>query len=186
MDVFYLWQRMVNRRNINRGMINRRMITMGGIIFHPLFLLFLLITPASAIGIGASPERIEFGIINQNEDAIKELHVINTGSETEYIKLTVEGAYVDIDPEEFDLNARQSRAVNISIDSADAGEYKGNILITAHPTDSRTNGLGLGAGVRIPVSFVVNENSYVKILTFLGLLTVIVMIILVWVQLKKK
>ena len=74
----------------------------------------------------------------------------------------------------------------ISINPVDAGEYKGNILITAHPTDSKTNVLGLGAGVRIPVSFVVNENSYVKILTFLGLLTVIVMVILVWVQLKKK
>jgi hypothetical protein len=177
----------INRGVINRGVINRGMIKRGGIIsLLSFFLLFLLITPASAIGIGASPEKIEFGIISPNKDAIKELHVINTGSETEHIKLTVEGAYIGIDPEEFDLNARQSRAVNISINPVDAGEYKGNILITAHPTDSKTNGLGLGAGVRIPVSFVVNENSYVKILTFLGLFTAIVTVVLLWVRLKKK
>ena len=142
----------------------------------PLLLLFLLIPQASGIGVGASPERIDFGVVNLKEGAVQELYVINTGDAAERVLLTVEGVNLIVDPQEFDLAAQENRAVVVSVDPAEAvGEHEGSILITARPAGSGT-GLGLGAGVRVPVSFVVEDSISEKVVIVAGLLLLLLVV----------
>ena len=154
----------------------------------PLLFLFLLIPPASCIGIGASPDQIDFGMVDQKECVIQELYVVNTGSETEQVLLTANGVNLSIEPHEFVLEAKKSKVVEVSVDSIniiEAGEHTGSILITARPPGI-TEGLGFGAGVKIPVSFVVKENSNLKIIAAVVSLIAIFAIVLLWVRFSKK
>lgn len=140
----------------------------------PLLLLFLLIPQASGIGVGASPDRIEFGVVSPKDGAVRELYVINTGDAAERVMLTVEGVDLTIDPPEFDLAAKENRAVMVSVDHAEAGEHVGSILITARPAGDDAGGLGIGAGVRVPVSFVVEDSTSWKVAVAAGLLLLLV------------
>ena len=145
----------------------------------PLLLLFLLIPQASGIGVGASPDRIEFGVVSLKDGPVRELYVINTGDAAERVMLTVEGVNLTVDPLEFDLAAKENRAVAVSVDHAEAGEHEGSILITARPAGDGSGGLGLGAGVRVPVSFVVEDSSSWKITIVAGLLLLLVAVVAV-------
>ena len=145
-------------------------------------LLFLLIPQASGIGVGASPDKIEFGVVSPRDGAMQELYVINTGGERERVILMVEGVNLIVDPQEFDLAAKESRAVNVSVDHAEAGEHAGSILITARPSGDGSGGLGFGAGVRIPVSFVLNDGGYLKFMVAEGLLIGIMVAMLLWMR----
>jgi hypothetical protein len=151
----------------------------------PLLLLFLLIPQAAGIGVGASPDKIEFGVVSPKEGAVRELYVINTGDAAERVLLTVEGVNLTVDPLEFDLAAKENRAVSVSIDHAEAGKYNGSILITARPSGDDAGGLGLGAAVRIPVSFQVKSDIYKKVMVAVGLLAVIAAALLLWVRRSK-
>jgi MYXO-CTERM domain-containing protein len=62
----------------------------------------------------------------------------------------------------------------VSVDHAEAGEHEGSILITARPAGDGAGGLGLGAGVRVPVSFVVEDSSLWKVVVVAGLLLLLV------------
>ncbi|MBA7553610.1 hypothetical protein ES705_46204 [subsurface metagenome] len=75
--------------------------------------------------------------------------------------------------------------VNVSIDSKEIGGYTGSILITARPLEADSGGLGLGAGVRIPVSFQVKDNSYVMVLAVTGFLILVVAVALLWMRRSK-
>lgn len=153
----------------------------------PLLFLFLLIPSASCIGIGASPDQIDFGMVDQEECVAQELYVINTGSETEQVLLTTNGVNLSIEPHEFVLEAKKSRLVEVSVDTInilEAGEHSGSILITARPPGN-TEGLKFGAGVKVPVSFVVKENSYIKIFAAVVSLIAIFAIVLIWVRFNK-
>ena len=152
----------------------------------PLLLLFLLIPQASGIGVGASPDRIDFGVVSLKDGAVRELYVINTGDAAERVLLTVEGVNLTVDPLEFYLAAKESRAVNVSIDREKAGEYTGSILITARPSGDAASGLGLGAGVRVPVTFVVKADIYGKAMVAVGLLAVIAAALLLWMRRTKE
>ncbi|MFH1734353.1 MAG: hypothetical protein ABIE92_06555 [bacterium] len=168
---------------MERSSLLRRVVRRGII---PLLLLFLLITQASGIGVGASPDKIEFGVVNQRDGAMRELYVINTGDEAEQVLLTVEGVKLIVDPQEFDLAAKESRAVNVSIYQKKAGEYNGSILITARPSGDDAGGLGLGAAVRIPVSFVVTDDVFIKTLLGVGgSLIAIAAVVLLWMRHSK-
>ena len=152
----------------------------------PLFLLFLLIPQVAGIGIGASPDKIEFGVVRPKEGAMRELYVVNTDDETGQILLTAEGVDLIIDPQEFGLGARESRVVNVSIDQKEPGEYKGSILITTRPSGDDSGGLGLGAGVRVPVSFVVKDEIFIKTLLGAGgALITIAVVVLLWMRRSK-
>jgi len=140
----------------------------------PLLLLFLLIPQASGIGVGASPDRIEFGVVSPKEGAVRELYVINTGDAAERVILMVEGIDLTVDPLEFDLAAKENQAVVVSVDHAEVGEHEGSILITARPSGGGAGGLGLGAGVRVPVSFVVEDRTSWKVAIVAGLLLLLV------------
>ncbi len=147
-------------------------VSRRGII--PLLLLFLLIPQASGIGVGASPDRIEFGVVSPKDGAIRELYIINTGDAAERVMLTVEGVNLTVDPHEFDLAAKGNRAVVVSVDHAEVGKHEGSILITARPSGGGAGGLGLGVGVRVPVSFVVEDNASWKVAIVIGLLFLLV------------
>jgi len=152
----------------------------------PLFLLFILIPQVAGIGVGASPDKIEFGEVGPKEGAMRELYVVNTDDESERVLLTVEGVDLIIDPQEFDLSAKESRVVNISIDQKNAGEYNGSILIMTRPSGDNPGGLGLGAGVRVPVSFVVKDEIFIKTLRVVGgLLIAIAFVVLMWMRRSK-
>ena len=146
----------------------------------PLLLLFLLIPQASGIGVGASPDRIEFGVVSPKEGAVRELYVINTGDAAERVMLTVEGIDLTVDPLEFDLAAKENRAVVVSVDHAEVGEHEGSILITARPSGGGAGGLGLGAGVRVPVSFVVEDSTSWKVVVVAGPLLLVAAAAVFW------
>ena len=152
----------------------------------PLFLLFLLIPQVAGIGVGASPDKIEFGEVGPKEGAMRELYVVNTDDESERVLLTVEGVDLIIDPQDFDLSAKESRVVNVSIDQKEPGEYNGSILIITRPSGDDPGGLGLGAGVRVPVSFVVKDEIFSKTLQGVGgLLIAIAFVVLLWMRRSK-
>ncbi len=152
----------------------------------PLLLFFLLIPQASGIGVGASPDRIDFGAVSLKEGVVRELYVINTDDEIGQILLTAEGVDLIMDPQEFGLGARESRVVNVSIDQKEPGEYKGSILITTRPYGDDSGGLGLGAGVRVPVSFIVKDEIYIKTLLGAGgALITIAVVLLLWMRRSK-
>lgn len=152
----------------------------------PLLLLFLLIPQVAGIGIGSSPDKIEFGEVRPKEGAMRELYVVNTDDETERVLLIVEGVDLIVYPQEFDLSVKESRVVNISIDQKKAGEYNGSILIMTRPSDHDPGGLGLGAGVRVPVSFVVKDEIFIKTLQGVGgLLIAIAFVVLLWMRRSK-
>ena len=69
--------------------------------------------------------------------------------------------------------AKESRAVTISIDHADAGEHRGSILITTRQAGDGAGGLDIGAGVKVPVSFVVEDSTSWKVVVVAGLLLVV-------------
>ncbi|MGP8337042.1 MAG: hypothetical protein ACT6FC_02265 [Methanosarcinaceae archaeon] len=147
--------------------------------FISLFLLFLLVPQVAGIGVGASPDRIEFGDVDPKEGAMQEMYVINTGDTAERILLILEGVNLTLDSMEFDLGAQESRAVTVSVDQKETGEYNGSILITARPIGDDPGGLGLGAGVRVPVSFVVKgENHMAIVMASGGLLIAIATVVL--------
>ncbi len=152
----------------------------------PILLLFLLIPQASGIGLGASPDRIDFGMVNPKEGAVRELYVINTGNEAERVMLTVEGVNLTVDPQEFDLPAKEKRMVKISIDNIDAGEYRGSILIMARPSGGDgASGLGLGAALRVPVSFHVKSEIYRNVMGAIGLSAAIATVVILWVRRRR-
>ncbi|CAD7776423.1 hypothetical protein FHEFKHOI_01960 [Candidatus Methanoperedenaceae archaeon GB50] len=162
----------------------------------PILLLFLLIPQASGIGLGASPDRIDFGMVNPKEGAVRELYVINTGNEAERVMLTVEGVNLAVDPQEFDLPAKEKRMVKISIDNIDAGEYRGSILIMARPSGGDgasgrpsggdgASGLGLGAALRVPVSFHVKSEIYRNVMGAIGLSAAIATVVILWVRRRR-
>ena len=152
----------------------------------PLFLLLLLIPQVAGIGVGASPDKIDFGEVGPKEGAMRELYVVNTDDESGRVMLTAEGVDLIMYPQEFGLGARESRIVNVSIDQKEPGEYKGSILITTRPSGDDPGGLGLGAGVRIPVSFVVKDEIYIKTLQgVVGLLIAIAVVVLLWMRRSK-
>ncbi|PXF62129.1 MAG: hypothetical protein C4B59_00515 [Candidatus Methanogaster sp.] len=140
----------------------------------PFLLLFLLIPQASGIGVGASPDRIDFDVVRPEEVAVREMYVINTGDAAEHVMLTVDGIGITADPLEFDLAAKENRVVVVSVDHAEAGEHEGSILITARPSGDGAGGLGLGAGVRVPISFVVEDSISWKVVIVAGLLLLLV------------
>ncbi|MEA1894996.1 MAG: hypothetical protein U9N36_07330 [Euryarchaeota archaeon] len=85
---------------------------------------------------------------------VRELYVTNTGDAVERVLLTMAGTNLTVDQLELDLAAKENRAVAVSTDHSEAGEHEERILITACPSGDAARGLGLGAGVRVPVSFV--------------------------------
>ncbi len=116
---------------------------------------------ASALGVGASPDRINYGVLDAGDGSAKSLYVINTGDEVERIVVKAEAFenITELSASEFALNPKESRLINVTMDipsGFEVGDHSGSILITGFPGVS--TGLGIGASVRIPVEFSVEKK----------------------------
>ena len=117
---------------------------------------------ASALGVGASPDRIDYGVLETGDGSAKSLYVINTGSEVEKIVVKAETFedITELSASEFALNPKESRLINVTMaipSDFEVGDHSGSLLITGFPGAS--TGLGIGASVRIPVEFSVEEKT---------------------------
>ncbi len=117
---------------------------------------------ASALGVGASPGRIDYGVLETGDGSAKSLYVINTGDEVERIVVAAEAFenITELSASEFALNPKESRLINVTMDipsGFEEGAHSGSLLITCFP--SASTGLGIGASVRIPVEFSVEEKT---------------------------
>ncbi len=117
---------------------------------------------ASALGVGASPDIIDYGVLDAGDGSAKSLYVINTGSEVEKIVVVAETFedITELSASEFALNPKESRLINVTMaipSDFEVGDHSGSLLITGFPGAS--TGLGIGASVRIPVEFSVEEKS---------------------------
>ncbi len=117
---------------------------------------------ASALGVGASPGRIDYGVLETGDGSAKSLYVINTGDEVERIVVAPEAFenITELSASEFTLNPKESRLINVTMDipsGFEVGDHSGSLLITGFPSVS--TGLGIGASVRIPVEFSVEEKT---------------------------
>ena len=116
----------------------------------------------SALGVGASPGRISYGVLETGDGSEKSLYIINTGDEVERIIVKAEafGNITELSASEFALNPKESRLINVTMDIPSdfgVGDHSGSILVTGFP--SASTGLGIGASVRIPVEFSVEKKS---------------------------
>jgi uncharacterized membrane protein len=117
---------------------------------------------ASALGIGASPDRIDYGILMTGDGSAKSLYVINTGDGVERIVVATEafGNITELSASEFTLDPKESRLINVTLtipSGFEEGNHSGSILITGFPGTSSE--LSIGAAVRIPVEFSVEKKS---------------------------
>ena len=115
----------------------------------------------SALGVGASPDRIDYGVLDAGDGSAKSLYVINTGNEVERIVVVTETFedITELSASEFALNPKESRLINVTINipsGFEVGDHSGSILIAGFPGAS--TGLGIGASVRIPVEFSVEKK----------------------------
>ena len=142
---------------------------------------------ASALGVGASPDRINYGVLETGDGSAKSLYVINTGDEVEKIVVKAEAFenITELSASEFALNPKESRLINVTMDipsGFEMGDHSGSILITGFPGAS--TGLGIGASVRIPVEFSVEEKS--PPLTTIGIALIgcvcVMLILLIYVR----
>ncbi len=116
----------------------------------------------SALGVGASPDRINYGVLETGDGSAKSLYVINTGDEVERIVVAAETFedITELSASEFALNPKESRLINVTMaipSDFEVGDHSGSLLITGFPGAS--TGLGIGASVRIPVEFSVEEKT---------------------------
>ncbi|MEA1908708.1 MAG: hypothetical protein U9N43_06725 [Euryarchaeota archaeon] len=116
---------------------------------------------ASALGLGAFPDRIDYGILMTGDGSAKSLYVINTGDEVEQIVVATEafGNITKLSASEFTLNPEESRLINVTMaipSDFEAGDHSGSILITSFPGAS--TGLGIGESVRVPLEFSVEKK----------------------------
>ncbi|MEA1944366.1 MAG: hypothetical protein U9N07_03375 [Euryarchaeota archaeon] len=123
--------------------------------------LVTLVQTASALGVGASPDRIDYGILNTGDGSVKSLYVINTGDEVERIVVKTETFenMTELSASEFTLNPKESRLINLTLtipSDFEEGDHSGSLLVTGFPSTS--SGLGIGASVRIPMEFSVRES----------------------------
>ena len=136
----------------------------------------------SASGVGASPDRIDYGVLDAGDGLAKSLYVINTGDEVGRIVVVAETFenITEISVSEFALNPKESRLINITMNSPsgfEEGDHSGSILIISFPGAS--SGLGIGASVRIPVEFTVEgKTASLRTLGFAIIGCVCLMIIL--------
>ena len=130
------------------------------IILSPL----VIVSPiAATLGVGASPEKIDFGNIVIGESALKELYIVNTGDETERIVVKAEAFenITEFSVSEFIINPKESRLVNVTMSippDFNVGTYSGSLLVTSFPSESSASGLNIGASVRIPIAFSVQGS----------------------------
>ncbi len=143
---------------------------------------------ASALGIGASPNRIDYGVLVTGDGSAKSLYVINTGDEVERIVVATEafGNITELSASEFILNPKESRLINVTLtipSGFEEGNHSGSILITGFPGAS--TGLGIGSSVRIPVEFSVEKKPVPLMVSGIAILGCVCLMITLLVYIRR-
>ncbi|MEA3255270.1 MAG: hypothetical protein U9Q22_05500, partial [Candidatus Altiarchaeota archaeon] len=90
-----------------------------------LMLLLVSLMNVSANGIGVNPAKLEFEV-HAGESISKTLYVINTGERKAGYSVYADDPLpcLIIDPEKFQLDPGESRAVNITVTPSEIAEYE--------------------------------------------------------------
>jgi len=141
-----------------------------------------------AWGIGASPDRINCGILMTGDGPAKSLYVINTGEEVERIVVATEAFanITELSASEFTLNPKESRSINVTMvipSDFEEGNHSGSMLITGFPGAS--TGLDIGASVRIPVEFSVERKPVPLMVSGIAILGCVCLMITLLVYVRR-
>ncbi len=135
------------------------------LVMAAIFVIFpslVIVSPTAAtLGVGVSPEKIDFGTITIGESVLKELYIVNTGDENERIVIKAEkfGNITEFSASEFIIKPKESKLVNVTMSippDFNEGNYSGSLLVTSLPSDA--SGLNIGTAVRIPIAFSVHAS----------------------------
>lgn len=124
-----------------------------------LMLLLVSLMNVSANGVGVNPAKLEFEV-HAGESISKTLYVINTGERKAGYNVYADNPLpcLIIDPEKFQMDPGESRAVNITVTPSEIVEYETKIsVVTANPSTQ----LNIATGIKVPVSIAVRGAKVV-------------------------
>ena len=163
-----------------------RKIASGFLLLLVALSLLLVTAPASAIGLGVSPEKLNIEV-SRGGSASAMLGIINTGNEESNYKVYVEeekykGWFV-IEPEEFTLPPQENKAVEINIKPplTASGEHEARICVVSLPPGE---GLAIGTGIKVPTY--IHISAMLSLLWIIGIVAVVAIVIVVFVLWRRR
>lgn len=172
--------------------VKKEALTMNKKDFLTLTIAFLSLIAslqtASALGVGASPDRIDYGVLETGDGSAESLYVINTGDGVERIVVATEAFenITELSASEFTLNPKESRLINVTMtipSDFEVGDHSGSLLITGFPGAS--TGLGIGASVRIPVEFSVEKKPVPLVASGIAIIGCVCLMLTLLVYVKR-
>jgi len=156
-----------------------RKIASGFLLLLVALSLLLVTAPASAIGLGVSPEKLNIEV-SRGGSATAMLGIINTGNEESNYKVYVEeekykGWFV-IEPEEFTLPPQGTKAVALTIRPplTASGEHEARICIVSLPPGE---GLAIGTGIKVPTH--IHISAMLSLPWIIGIVAVVAIILVI-------
>ena len=156
-----------------------RKIASGFLLLLVALSLLLVTAPASAIGLGVSPEKLNIEV-SRGGSASAMLGIINTGNEESNYKVYVEeekykGWFV-IEPEEFTLPAQGTKAVEVSVRPPvyASGEHEARICVVSLPSGE---GLAIGTGIKVPTH--IHISAMLSLPWIIGIVAVVAIILVI-------
>lgn len=125
-----------------------------------LFLIFGgLSVPASAVAIGVSETKLDFGPMNPGDNGTLSSTVVNMCDEPIMVNIRLEGENADwlsVSPSELNLSARTSKPINVTftvpkIEGLEPGDHFAYVTVVGYPQIVEGEGtqIRIGSGVRI-------------------------------------
>lgn len=127
-----------------------------------LSLLFAVVLSANASGVKVNPSKLEIAV-KINESVSREITVTNPTSDVQIFKVYPDdfSDIIKVDPSSFTLEAGTEKTVTITVeikgDTNNSGTLNTDISVVAKPLAE--TGFQTNAGVKIPLSIAVSENS---------------------------
>ena len=156
-----------------------RKIASGFLLLLVALSLLLVTAPASAIGLGVSPEKLNIEV-SRGGSATAMLGIINTGNEESNYKVYVEEekykGWFTIEPEEFTLPAQGKKAVEVSVRPPvyASGEHEARICIVSLPPGE---GLAIGTGIKVPTH--IHISAMLSLPWIIGIVAVVAIILVI-------
>ena len=163
-----------------------RKIASGFLLLLVALSLLLVTAPASAIGLGVSPEKLNIEV-SRGGSATATLNVVNSGSDESSFKVYVEeekykGWFV-IEPEEFTLPPQGTKAVALTIRPplTASGEHEARICIVSLPPGE---GLAIGTGIKVPTH--IHISAMLSLPWIIGISTAVIVAIILVIVLRRR
>ena len=162
-----------------------RKIASGFLLLLVALSLLLVTAPASAIGLGVSPEKLNIEV-SRGGSASAMLGIINTGNEESNYKVYVEEekykGWFTIEPEEFTLPAQGTKAVELTIRPplTASGEHEARICIVSLPPGEGLaigTGMAIGAGIKVPTY--IHVSAMLSLPWIIGIVAVVAIILVI-------